>query len=39
MIKAKDIPILPGRTKINEAILPISSKGLGLTLIKKIIKL
>ncbi len=35
MIKAKDIPILPGRTKINEAIYPISSKGLGLTLIKK----
>ena len=35
MIKAKDIPILPERTKINEAIYPISSKGLGLTLIKK----
>ena len=35
MIKAKDIPILSGRTKINEAIYPISSKGLGLTLIKK----
>ena len=35
MIKTKDIPILPGRTKINEAIYPISSKGLGLTLIKK----
>ena len=35
MIKAKDIPILSGKTKINEAIYPISSKGLGLTLIKK----
>ena len=35
MIKAKDIPILSGRTKINKAIYPISSKGLGLTLIKK----
>ena len=35
MIKAKDIPILSGRTKINEAIYPISSKGLGLTLIKE----
>ena len=35
MIKAKDIPILSGRTKINEAIYPISSNGLGLTLIKK----
>ena len=35
MIKAKDIPILSGRTKIYEAIYPISSKGLGLTLIKK----
>ena len=35
MIKAKDIPILSGRTKINKAIYPISSKGLGLTLIKE----
>jgi len=35
MIKAKDIPILSEKTKINEAIYPISSKGLGLTLIKK----
>ena len=35
MIKAKDIPILSGRTKINKAIYPISSKGLGLTLVKK----
>lgn len=35
MIKAKDIPMLSGKTKVNEAIYPISSKGLGLTLIKK----